>query len=183
MNITTNSPSPADLPETKTGFSWIAWIFGGFYYIGYGNIKKGVGLLIITTLIPFSSFLINIYPGFKARDELPIGQKKFQWKPTLVAFAITAVISSGYINILETIFGSVPECNSDEAQTTITEIIESNFGLELYGLKDFKQSSFDEEREVRKCRARIVTNAGEENIKYKITWINMDKDSYFIELY
>lgn len=145
--------------------------------------KKGITFLAISILIPFSNLFVNIYAGIKARKDLPIGQQEFQWKPPLIALTIAIIILSIYMSILGAAFAGVPECDSTEAKSTLTEIIESNFNLELFGLTKIKQSSFNEDREIRKCRATMVTNAGKERIKYKISWIKKDEATFFVELY
>lgn len=52
----------------KKGFSLMGLIFGAYYYVGYGKLKKGLILGAISSFPLFAVF-INIYLGFKAKKE------------------------------------------------------------------------------------------------------------------
>jgi len=79
--------------EKKQGFSLMGLLFGAYYYVGYEKMKKG---LILGSLSSFPLFglFINIYLGFKAKKELPIGEIKFNWKNVAILFVVQIVLGS-----------------------------------------------------------------------------------------
>lgn len=77
----------------KKGFSLMGLIFGAYYYVGYGKLKKGLILGAISSFPLFAVF-INIYLGFKAKKELPIGEVAFNWKNIFILFIIQLVLAS-----------------------------------------------------------------------------------------
>lgn len=66
----------------KSGWSWMGFLFGIFYYAGYGKLKKAIimGLPIAIPIIGIIvSLVIAIYCGINARRDLPIKKVPFGW--------------------------------------------------------------------------------------------------------
>jgi hypothetical protein len=86
-----------DVQEEKKGFSWMALLFAPYYYSGYGKLKKGL-IMAVIGFIPLTAIFVNIYGGFRAKKELPIGKQDFKWGPAIGVFflhwIITAVVFS-----------------------------------------------------------------------------------------
>lgn len=79
--------------ENKKGWSWIGFLFAPHYYAGYGQLKKGLLLAVISGIMPLVAVAVGIYGGLKARKELPIKEVAFNWKN--VAFtSITLIVVS-----------------------------------------------------------------------------------------
>lgn len=76
--------------ENKKGWSWMGFLFAPHYYAGYGQLKKGLVLAVISGIMPLVMIAVGIYGGLKARQELPIEEVEFNWKN--VAFTIVTVI-------------------------------------------------------------------------------------------
>ena len=72
----------------RRGFNWLALLFHGFYYTGYGKLGKGI-LLLLITLIPYAFIAVGIYCGLKANSELPVGKQNFSWKSALLVFFLS----------------------------------------------------------------------------------------------
>lgn len=166
--------------QQKTGFSWMAFFFGGYYYAGYGNLKKAMIFIAISILIPMSGLIVNIYAGFKARQDLPIGQQEFNWKQSLGLLAISIVISSLYMSMLTAT--TLPSCESTEAEETIAEIVKENWNLELVAIDSIEELGFNEKREIRACSGTLVSTSESYDFKYSIKWQNNKKEIYFVEV-
>jgi uncharacterized membrane-anchored protein YitT (DUF2179 family) len=76
--------------ENKKGWSWMGFMFAPHYYAGYGQLKKGFILAVISGIMPLVAIAVGIYGGLKAGQELPIKEVEFNWKN--VAFTIVTVI-------------------------------------------------------------------------------------------
>ena len=72
----------------RKGFNWLALLFHGFYYTGYGKLGKGI-LLLLITLIPYAFVVVGIYCGLKANSELPVGKQNFSWRSALLVFFLS----------------------------------------------------------------------------------------------
>jgi hypothetical protein len=82
LQATTNDRSvPTDfVPQEKpTGFNWMAFMAGGAYYSGYGNLRKGYIICAMQVLLLPLILVTMLYCGFKANKELPVKQVKFSW--------------------------------------------------------------------------------------------------------
>ena len=82
--------------ENKKGWSWMGFLFAPYYYAGYGQLKKGLVLAVISGIMPLVMIAVGIYGGLKARQELPIKEIEFNWKN--VAFTIVTVIAVSFIS-------------------------------------------------------------------------------------
>ena len=80
---------PNPLPSSP--FNLMAFIFAPFYYIGYGQITKGI-LFFIGMLIPGVALIISVYTGFRANRELPVGKIPFNWKAVWFSAGIFALV-------------------------------------------------------------------------------------------
>ncbi len=77
----------------KKGWSWMGFLFTGYYYAGYGKFKKGLFLGIVG-IIPLVGMAISIYAGLKAREELPIKQELFNFKAVFGLFFVQIIVMS-----------------------------------------------------------------------------------------
>lgn len=75
----------------KKGFSWLSLLFAPYYYAGYGKYTKGV-IFAIIGFIPLTSIIVNIYAGFRAKLELPIGEQNFKWIPAIAVYLLHSII-------------------------------------------------------------------------------------------
>lgn len=82
--------------ENQKGWSWMGFLFAPYYYAGYGQLKKGLVLAVISGVMPLVMIAVGIYGGLKARQELPIKEIEFNWKN--VAFTIVTVIIVSFIS-------------------------------------------------------------------------------------
>jgi hypothetical protein len=82
--------------ENKKGWSWMGFLFAPHYYAGYGQLKKGLVLAVISGIMPLVMIAVGIYGGLKASQELPIKEIEFNWKN--VAFTIATVIVVSFIS-------------------------------------------------------------------------------------
>lgn len=96
--------------EEKKGFSWMGLLFGGAYYAGYGQFAKGL-IMAVISFIPLTALAVNIYAGFKAKKQLPIGGASFNWGAAVVAFIIPVILGSGIIFFTQGGIGSSPEAD------------------------------------------------------------------------
>ena len=85
--------------DKSLGWSWMGFLFNAYYYAGYGRMKKGIILIILSMLIPIFGIAVAVYCGIKAKSELPIGNAPFVWKNVLIVFFI-AIISLTLSQIL-----------------------------------------------------------------------------------
>jgi len=107
--------------ENKKVFSWMALLFGAYYYVGYGKILKGF-ILGVLSVFPFFGIIINIFLEFKAKKELEIGRVPFKWKNTiflfivqiLVVFPLYSMSPNGQKDILLEEFSGVWETKQSE---------------------------------------------------------------------
>lgn len=87
--------------ENKKGWNWIGFLFAPHYYAGYGQLKKGLLLAVISGIMPLIAIAVGIYGGLKARKELPIKEVEFNWKNvafTVITFLMVNVISQTVIS-------------------------------------------------------------------------------------
>lgn len=82
--------------ENKKGWSWMGFLFAPYYYAGYGQLKKGLVLAVISGIMPLVMIAVGIYGGLKACQELPIKEVEFNWKN--VAFTVITVIVASFIS-------------------------------------------------------------------------------------
>ena len=75
----------------EKSFSWMALFFAPYYYAGYGKFLKGL-VFAFAGFIPLTSIIINIYAGTKAKNELPIGEVKFNWLLAIGMYLIHSTI-------------------------------------------------------------------------------------------
>jgi uncharacterized membrane-anchored protein YitT (DUF2179 family) len=86
--------------ENKKGWSWMGFLFAPHYYAGYGQLKKGLVLAVISGIMPLVMIAVGIYGGLKARQELPINEVEFNWKNvvfTVITVIVVSVISQAVI--------------------------------------------------------------------------------------
>ncbi|MDD3466945.1 MAG: hypothetical protein PHE67_07325 [Campylobacterales bacterium] len=80
-------------------WSWLGLLFGPYYYAGYGKFKKAV-LLGFLSLIPIAGYIgVPIYCGLKAKQELPIGEKQFNWASVFGLFGIYAAVAFVFFSV------------------------------------------------------------------------------------
>lgn len=105
----------------KKGWSWLGFFFGPYYYAGYGMFKKGI-ILGFLSIIPIIGFGIPIYCGIKAKKELPVGEKPFDWKSSFGLFGVFAAIVFALLTIAAVVVEIQKEdVNATDAnQTTMT---------------------------------------------------------------
>ena len=53
--------------------------------------------------------------------------------------------------------------------------------LKVFAVKDLKELSWDENNQIRRCSARVFTNAGSDEAAFKIYWINRRTGEYYYE--
>lgn len=96
-----------DEVQVKKGWSWMGFLFAPQYYAGYGNIKKGVILGIIGSIIPIILFFVGIYGGLKAKKELPIKQINFNWLNAILVSVMMVAIGFASEFIITNSLGNV----------------------------------------------------------------------------
>lgn len=79
--------------DNKKGFSWLGFLFPPFYYAGYGALKKGLILTVLSIIPILGTFGVPIYAGLKAKSDLPIGKTDFKWANVLIIIVFIVVIS------------------------------------------------------------------------------------------
>ena len=68
-------------------------LFAPYYYAGYGELKKGLILAVISGLIPLFAIFVGVHGGLKAKKELPIGNQEFNWKNVGIAVVVLVIVS------------------------------------------------------------------------------------------
>ncbi|MDT8446694.1 MAG: hypothetical protein RRB13_07335 [bacterium] len=89
-------------------FNLIAFFFAPFYYIGYGQIVRGIAFFFLS-LIPVGAILVSFWAGFRANKELPIGEVPFNWRNvglSLAGFTLLVILLRPQI---EEMFGPNPQ--------------------------------------------------------------------------
>ena len=90
--------------EDKKKWSWFGFFFNVYYYAGYGNLKKAIILIIPSILIPIIGIVVAVYCGLKAKQELPIGDMKFNWINvgiTLLTAIVFTIVSKVIIKLAQ----------------------------------------------------------------------------------
>lgn len=83
----------------QQSWSWLGLFFGPYYYAGYGKFKKAV-LLGFLNIIPIVGYIgIPIYCGLKAKKELPIGEKQFNWSSVFGLLGIYVAVAFVFFSI------------------------------------------------------------------------------------
>lgn len=100
----------------KKGWSWLGFLFAPHYYAGYGQLKKGLLLAVISGIMPLVAVAVGIYGGLKARQELPIKEVEFNWKN--VAFTVITMIIVSLIS--QTVISKLKDSNGTENNTAMT---------------------------------------------------------------
>lgn len=78
--------------KEKKGWSWLGFLFAPYYYAGYGNLQKGLIFAVLSGITPIFGLIIAIYGGIKAKRELQIKERDFNWKYVVLAvFVLLAV--------------------------------------------------------------------------------------------
>lgn len=90
--------------EVKQSWSWLGFFFAPYYYAGYGNLQKGLILAVISGL-PLLAIFIGVYGGLKAKKELPIGNKEFNWKNVGITVVVSIIVSLISMTAIEMIKG------------------------------------------------------------------------------
>lgn len=85
--------------EKKKGFSWMGLLFGGMYYAGYGQLVKGL-VMGVLSFIPLTMIIVNIYAGIKAKAELPVGERPFNWGNALVVLVVGCAVSGLFLYVV-----------------------------------------------------------------------------------
>lgn len=80
--------------SVKKGWSWLGFLFAGYYYAGYGKLLQGI-VMAVLSVIPIFGIAFMIYGGIKAKKELPVKEVDFKWANVGIAFgaAIVAAIA------------------------------------------------------------------------------------------
>lgn len=112
--------------ENKNGWSWMGFLFAPHYYAGYGQLKKGLVLAVISGIMPLVAIAVGVYGGLKARKELPIKEIEFNWKN--VAFTVITMIVVSLISM--TVISGMKEGGSESDDSAITS---SDSGSSLFG--------------------------------------------------
>lgn len=72
-------------------FNLIAFFFAPFYYIGYGQVLRGVAFFLLS-LLPIGAIVVSFWAGFRANKELPVGEVPFNWRNVGIAFVAFAIV-------------------------------------------------------------------------------------------
>lgn len=92
---TVESKNETSEEKEKQGFSWLTFFFAANYYAGYGKFKRGL-LFAVIGFTPLTAIIVNIYAGFKAKKELPIGKQPFKWKMA-IGMAVIQMLIAGVV--------------------------------------------------------------------------------------
>jgi len=93
------------MKEEKKGWSWFGFLFAPHYYAGYGQLNKGIILAVVSGLIPLLAIAVGVYGGLKAKQELPIGNVKYNWKNAGVTIAIVIIVSIVSMTLIQSMKG------------------------------------------------------------------------------
>ena len=77
--------------KAQNGFSLMGLFFGPYYYAGYGKLKQGIFMSILT-IIPLGWIVVGIYCGFCAKKDLKIKQIEFKWFNVFIVVIIIFTI-------------------------------------------------------------------------------------------
>ena len=96
-------------------------------------------------------------------------------KPILLAACCLATLSA---------CSSLPSCSSSETVGLVEEIVNSRSFIlgKFVELKDIKETAFNQNSEIRMCRAELVTTHGSENVDYSISWQDKEENKFYVEL-
>lgn len=99
-----------DINEVKKKWNWKAFFFNAYYFAGYGALRKGAilafvaGLSSMSIIFIFLPFVIAIYAGLKANEELDF-KNKFDWKnvgiaivANIIAILLASLLSGSFSN-------------------------------------------------------------------------------------
>lgn len=90
-----------------------AFFFGPIYFAGYGKLRKGIILQIIS--LPVIGLFVGIYCLSKAKKELPIGEIPFNWKKASIVI---------FILILQCIWYTYAEIKKEERENKPQSLIQ-----------------------------------------------------------
>lgn len=181
VNSGTSAESAA-VPEKAKKFNWWAFLFCSYYYAGYNQLKKASLFFAISMIIPFSSILVGIYAGFKAKEDIDQKNTNYNWKVFGIFFTVTTLITIIYWSLLDSALNGLPSCDSSETEDVIAEIITDNTRFEYVGMEGITERSHNPERGIRLCKANLITDRGEENITFKVTWQDEKQESFYVEI-
>jgi len=163
------------------GWSWLGFIFMPYYYAGYGDLKKGLGMALflgvlgeltgelmqtnMRTVVLLVSIVVGlsvaIYGGTQAKKELPIKQQKFSWLHVFYAwlayvFGMLLVVGMFALSVSPT-----PTCSDPQTKKLVKQIAMGEY--EKQGMKNLsfklsaiRLSAYDKEIDKYKCEADIT---------------------------
>jgi hypothetical protein len=145
----------------------------------------------VLALVPFI-VLMALYwtgpvtQGFKARKVVSKKSKAF-----LTVLALGFIIFQIARNDTRTDRlireASIPGCDSEQAEQLFKNVVKNSpagrtQGLELLGLKDVGQVSWNNADEVRRCQGMVFTNAGREPALWEMRWWDRSKAMISLEV-
>ncbi|PAY01886.1 hypothetical protein CKO50_07395 [Pseudoalteromonas sp. HM-SA03] len=92
-DVMVSSKNESFAPEEKpTGFSWWGLLGGAHYVSGYGDLRKGLILAVISGLLPLFAIIVAIYTGATANSNLQVKQIPFSWKNASISLLTTTFV-------------------------------------------------------------------------------------------
>lgn len=107
-----------------------------------------------------------------------MGEKANKFIATAGAIVVAIVGAAQFADGFWTLFGppDLPECESGDATDLVKQIIVDNFEVDLQGLQEVAEQTFDDAAQLRRCGA--VMDAGAEGIyeiRFDLTWHDRDE--------
>lgn len=195
------------------GWSWLGFLFMPYYYAGYGALKKGLVVavvtgalgeftselmqeqtsmlvLVIATLLGFS---IAIYGGIQAKKELPVKKQKFSWLNVFYAFVayVVGILLVTLMFMLPT--SSTPSCNDEQTkqlvkQITFGELKKQGMSKMNIELSSIRTSAYDKEIDKYECAAELSASSETTDYTYNGSIIytsqaTEDNGHFYVEVF
>ncbi len=152
---------------------------------GMFNMSAGAWAVVTLLLwiIGFPAYLVKRASLIKRAKESPVDVSRRSVKTAALSvvggLSILAVFSGAVLSAL-------PACDNSGTKTLVGRIVNDipiakSAGVQFVALKDIVEQGYNEQNEIRVCRATLVTTAGEDALQYHVKWSNKDKGEYFIE--
>ncbi|WP_462146625.1 hypothetical protein [Pseudoalteromonas gelatinilytica] len=95
-DVMVSSKDESFVPQKKpNGFSWWGLLGGAHYVSGYGDLRKGLMLAVISGLLPLFAIIVAIYTGSTANSSLQVKQIPFSWKN-----ASTSLLTTTFVGVM-----------------------------------------------------------------------------------
>jgi hypothetical protein len=82
--------------QSNGGFSILALLFAPMYYAGYGKFGRGLIFAILLCASSILGIVAYIYAGFKAKKELPVGEKPYSWGSCIGMFFLHLILAVAF---------------------------------------------------------------------------------------